>query len=98
MIMAEGVIAMSERAEYRERLSHYKTLNESVHNLHWDLQELEEQIATLHAEAQSDVAKAPRIAQRIADLRRWKDVLEERLLRQMIAADELAAELSLERK
>jgi regulator of replication initiation timing len=85
---------MSERAEYREQLTNYKTINESVHNLHWDLQELEEQIAALTAEARSNPEHEQRILRRITDLRIWKDALEERLLQQMIAADELAAELA----
>jgi predicted RNase H-like nuclease (RuvC/YqgF family) len=89
---------MSERAEYREQLTNYKNINESVHNLHWDLQELDEQIAALSAEARIDTENDQRIARRIADLRIWKDVLEERLLQQMIAADELAAELARTKK
>lgn len=85
------------RLHYRERLALHKQLNEALHNLHWSLEELEQQINQLSAEQAEADANAPQVAQRISDLRIWKGDLEERLLSKMIAVDDLAAQLDLDR-
>jgi predicted nuclease with TOPRIM domain len=83
------------RRHYRERMAIHKQLNEALHDLHWSLEELEQQISQLSAEqAASD---APHVARRVSDLRIWKSDLEERLLGKMIAIDDLAAQLALDR-
>ncbi|GAB4437929.1 MAG: hypothetical protein OHK0015_31050 [Chloroflexi bacterium OHK40] len=80
------------RKQQRERLAELKTVNAELADLSWTLAELEQQIATLEAE---DVAHGDgRAERRIADLRRWRGMLEERVLRHMYRADHLSAEIA----
>lgn len=80
------------RRQYRAVLGEYKTVNDRLAELSWNLAELEQQIAAL---SHPDGAALPSAAQRrLSDLRRWRDLLEERTLGQMYRADALAAELS----
>lgn len=85
-------------ARYRERLAAYKSVNETLQDLHWNLEELEEQINHLSTEQTADQQEAARIAGRINDLRIWKNDLEERIIQKMLLADELAAQLAHDRR
>ena len=86
------IIAESEsdaRRTYRERLSDYKTINASLHDLNWRLADLDDEIAELAV--QREVEDAAPLRQRHADLLRWKTALEESIIRQMLQADEIAS-------
>lgn len=75
--------------ERRELLGTYKTVNAELADLTWTLAELEQQIATLADETAA--SPSPGATQRLDDLQRWQDTLEERILRLMYRADELMA-------
>jgi septal ring factor EnvC (AmiA/AmiB activator) len=80
------------RRQYQEQLSRYKSANADLADTSWTLSELEQQISTLEAElAQSG---DERIAHRLRDLRRWRDSLEETVLRYMYRTDEISAEIA----
>jgi uncharacterized protein YdcH (DUF465 family) len=78
---------------YREQLSQYKSANAVLHDLAWTLSELEQQIATMQDES-ADAPPDKAQVQRLSDLRRWKAMLEDTVLRQMLRADELAAQVA----
>jgi chromosome segregation ATPase len=80
------------RRRHRELLSSLKTVNAELSDLEWTLTELEQQIGSL--EAEHDLLPEAALARRIRDLRRWRGVLEERVLRQMYRAEELNAEIA----
>jgi predicted nucleic acid-binding Zn-ribbon protein len=88
-------VAPEEREDvarrYRELLSAYKTLNAEVADLAWALADLEQEIATLAA---ATGAAGARARQRLRDLRRQRDALDEQALRQMDQAETIAAELA----
>ncbi|MGQ9928535.1 MAG: hypothetical protein ACUVS4_16920 [Chloroflexaceae bacterium] len=89
------IVAPEEREnvvrQYRELLSAYKTLNAEVTELAWVLADLEQEIGTLTA---ATGAAGARVRQRLRDLRRQRDALEEQALRQMDQAETIAAELA----
>jgi uncharacterized protein YdcH (DUF465 family) len=76
---------------YREQLSQYKSVNAVLHDLAWTLSELEQQIAALLGDVDTTDENE---TQRLSDLRRWKSALEDSVLRQMLRADELAAQVA----
>lgn len=75
---------------YRELLSTYKTLNAELAEMAWSLADLEQEIATLTA---ATGAAGARVRQRLRDLRRQRDILEEQSLQRMEQAEAIAAEL-----
>lgn len=76
----------------RELLSALKTANAALADSSWALAELEQQINLLAGDERA--AHEPAAGRRIADLRRWRTELEDRVLRHMLRADALAAELA----
>jgi chromosome segregation ATPase len=79
------------RRQQRSLLGALKTANAERADLEWTLAELEQQIATLAAEQAS--LRDSTVQRRLADLRRWRGTLEERVLQHMFRAEELEAEL-----
>jgi predicted nucleic acid-binding Zn-ribbon protein len=80
------------RLRYRERLNQYRSLNAELSDLSWTLADLEQQIAGLRGQL-GDPPEAAQ-ARRITDLRRWKETLEENILKHMYHTEELAAEVA----
>ena len=84
--------AGGERAQvhrrYRELLAEYKSVNAELSDLSWTLAELEQQIAGLVEEHAASPERS--LERRLRDLRRWKESLEESVLRHMYRAEELA--------
>lgn len=78
--------------QQRELLGALKTVNAELADLEWTLAELEQQIGALAAELTGAYDSA--VERRLRDLRRWRGVLEERVLRQMYRAEELNAALA----
>lgn len=89
---ADGPTASEERARthrrYRELLAEYKSVNAELSDLSWTLAELEQQIAGLVEEHTARPERS--LERRLRDLRRWKESLEESVLRHMYRAEELA--------
>jgi len=84
--------AAQAHQRYHEALAEYKSVNGELSDLSWTLAELEQQIASLVAE---HIARPePSLERRLRDLRRWKESLEETVLRHMYRAEELAAALA----
>lgn len=85
--------AGDERAQahrrYRDLLAEYKSVNAELSDLSWTLAELEQQIASLVEEYAAGPERS--LERRLRDLRRWKESLEEGVLRHMYRAEELAA-------
>lgn len=77
---------------YREQLSRYKSANAELADVAWTLAELEQQISTLEADLAQNYDDY--LAQRIKDLRRWRDSLEESVLQHMFLADELSDQVA----
>ncbi len=78
--------------QYHNQLSQYKSANAALADVAWTLSELEQQIRTLDAELEREAS--PQLARRINDLRRWRGVLEETVLRHMYRAEEILAEVT----
>lgn len=76
---------------FREQLAEYKSVNAELSDLSWTLAELEQQLAGL---AQAPDAQDSKVERRLGDLRRWKESLEENVLRHMYRAEELAASIA----
>jgi chromosome segregation ATPase len=89
---AEGPTAGDERARvhqrYRKLLAEYKSVNAELSDLSWTLAELEQQIGGLLEEYAAHPERS--LERRLRDLRRWKESLEESVLRHMYRAEELA--------
>ncbi|NJM07152.1 hypothetical protein HC891_14660 [Candidatus Gracilibacteria bacterium] len=79
---------------YREQLSQYKSANAVLHDLAWTLAELEQQITALISDASEREQTDETHTRRLSDLQRWKTALEDSVLRQMLRADELAAQVA----
>lgn len=79
------------RRQYRAQLSRYKSANAELADVSWTLSELEQQIATLEDELSQH--HDAQLARRISDLRRWRDTLEETVIRHMYRAEEISAEV-----
>ncbi len=79
------------RQQYHEQLSRYKSANAELADVAWTLAELEQQIANL--EEDFERTHDERIAHRLRDLRRWRGVLEETVLRHMYRAEAISAEV-----
>lgn len=94
MIAQEANAAPDEARQHRQRelLSALKTANAALADSSWALAELEQQIDQLASDTRA--AHEPAAERRIADLRRWRTELEDRVLRHMLRADALAAELA----
>ncbi|WP_129628116.1 hypothetical protein [Candidatus Oscillochloris fontis] len=80
------------RQQYQEQLSRYKSANAELADVSWTLAELEQQIANLAEDYER--SNDERIAHRLRDLRRWRDVLEETVLRNMYRTDAISAEVA----
>ena len=78
--------------QQRELIGALKTINAELADLEWTLAELEQQIAALAATLEGAYELA--VERRLRDLRRWREVLEERVLKQMYRAEELNAALA----
>lgn len=77
---------------YREQLSAYKSVNAELSDLSWTLADLEQQIAGLAADLAAE--PNPGLERRLSDLRRWKETMEESVIRHMYRAEELAASIA----
>jgi predicted nucleic acid-binding Zn-ribbon protein len=75
------------RQQYRDRLSQYKSANADLADIAWTLSELEQQISALEAERSRGASE--QLDRRIRDLRRWRNTLEENVLRHMYRTEEL---------
>lgn len=80
------------RRQYREHLSRYKSANADLADIAWTLSELEQQIGGLEDERKQ--SNDPYLSQRLSDLRRWRDSLEEAVLRHMYLTEELSTEIA----
>jgi septal ring factor EnvC (AmiA/AmiB activator) len=80
------------RQEYRDQLGQYKSANAELADIAWTLSELEQQISALETDLEH--GPDPQLARRISDLRRWRGVLEETVLRHMYRTEELLAEVA----
>ncbi|NTW01936.1 MAG: hypothetical protein HGA19_11705 [Oscillochloris sp.] len=78
--------------KYRDQLSQFKSANAELADTAWTLAELEQQLSTL----EDEIAAQPNdnLIRRINDLRRWRDSLEEAVLRNMYRTEELSAEVA----
>lgn len=95
MVRPEETEAMAERERlarrYRDLLGEYKTVNAELTDVAWTLADLEQQIAALDATANKT---SPHTQQRLLDLRRQRDALEEQALQRMYRAEAMAEELA----
>lgn len=78
-------------AQYREQISQYKSLNAELADLEWTLTDVERQVAALRQPSDLSTSSDP---QRISDLERWKNALEEQILQRLYRVETLATSIA----